>query len=95
MWARRVVVPEAELERYLAGLRADPAAERDLLMKRRQRETLEELLVIEDVMSICRVSDKTVRRWIKARVLPAALLGGQWRVRPKDLEIFIRDRLTR
>ena len=64
-------------------------------MSKNQKATLAALLTIKDVKSICRVSDKTVRRWIKARELPSALLGGQRRVRPRDLEIFIRDRLTR
>ena len=64
-------------------------------MSKIQKAALEALLIIKEVAALCRVSEKTVRRWIDARELPAARLGGQWRVRPRDLDIFIRDRLTR
>ena len=53
------------------------------------------LLDIRAVAAICGVSEKTVRRWIKARELTAAQLGSQWRIRPRDLDDFIRDRLFR
>ena len=53
----------------------------------------ETLLKIEDVATLCRVSEKTVRRWIDAGDLPAAKLGAQWRIRPRDLELFIRERV--
>ena len=49
------------------------------------------LLTIPDVAEFCRVSERTVRRWIKARELPAIRLGRQWRIVPKDLARFIRD----
>ena len=64
-------------------------------MSNNQKAGFAALLTINDVCAVCKVSDKTVRRWIKAKELPAARLGGQWRIRPRDLEIFIRDRLTR
>jgi excisionase family DNA binding protein len=51
------------------------------------------LLTIKDVAAICRVSEKTVRRWIETRNLPASRLGAQWRIRPKDLDLFIREHL--
>ena len=56
---------------------------------------IEPLLTIGDTAGICQVSIKTVRRWIKDGDLIAAKLGNQWRIRPKDLEHFIRDRLER
>jgi len=59
------------------------------------RSAPEPLLTIEAVCAVCRVSDKTVRRWIQTQALPAARLGNQLRIRPRDLDIFIRDRLTR
>ncbi|MDU8943893.1 helix-turn-helix domain-containing protein [Ovoidimarina sediminis] len=52
-------------------------------------------MTIDQVAGICRVSEKTVRRWIAAGELPAAKLGNQWRIRPRDLEDFVRDRLVR
>ena len=51
------------------------------------------LLTIKDVAVLCRVSEKTVRRWIDGHDLPAARLGNQWRIRSKDLDLFIRERL--
>lgn len=53
----------------------------------------EQLLTIDDVAALCRVSSKTVRRWIKTRELTAAQLGAQWRIRPRDLDLFVRERL--
>ena len=52
------------------------------------------LLRIADVADYCDVSEKTVRRWIKAGELRAARLGDQWRVLPNDLDLFIRSRLS-
>ncbi len=54
-----------------------------------------QLLTINDVAALCRVSSKTVRRWIKTRELTAAQLGAQWRIRPRDLDLFIHERMER
>jgi excisionase family DNA binding protein len=51
------------------------------------------LLTIKDIAAVCQVSEKTIRRWIGANELPAAKLGAQWRIRPRDLDHFIRDHL--
>ena len=61
----------------------------------RRSASIEPLLDIPAVAAVCRVSEKTVRRWIQAGELPAAKLGNQWRIRPRDLDDFIRDRLVR
>ena len=55
----------------------------------------EQLLTINDVAALCRVSSKTVRRWIKTRELTAAQLGAQWRIRPRDVDLFIHERMER
>ena len=55
----------------------------------------EQLLTINDVAALCQVSGKTVRRWITSGELPAAQLGNQWRIRPADLNDFIRGRILR
>ena len=57
--------------------------------------TLEPLLSIKRTADHCDVSEKTVRRWIDNGELPAAKLGGQWRIRPRDLEMFVFERLQR
>ena len=48
------------------------------------------LFTIPDVADICRVSTKTVRRWIAAGDLVAMRLGSQWRIAPEDLDRFMR-----
>jgi excisionase family DNA binding protein len=63
------------------------------MMTRDQPKAPVTLLTIKDVARLCRVSEKTVRRWIKATELPAAKLGAQWRIRPRDLDMFIREHL--
>ena len=60
-----------------------------------QKTRPEPLLTIDDVAALCRVSSKTVRRWIKTRELTAAQLGAQWRIRPRDLDLFIHERMKR
>ena len=48
-----------------------------------------------DVAETCHVSEKTVRRWIHAGDLPAARLGNQWRIFPRDLRTFVLERMCR
>jgi excisionase family DNA binding protein len=59
-------------------------------MNGRLGKELTPLLTIPDVADICRVSTKTVRRWIKAGDLVAIRLGNQLRIAPEDLDRFIR-----
>ena len=60
-----------------------------------QKTRPEQLLTIDDVAALYSVSSKTVRRWIKTRELTAAKLGAQWRIRPRDLDLFIHERMER
>ena len=62
-------------------------------MPRATTDTPEHLLTIKDVSTFCRVSERTVRRWIDAHDLAAAKLGAQWRIRPRDLDLFVREHL--
>ena len=64
-------------------------------MTDRTRSGLERLGDIATAAEFLRVSEKTVRRWIRSGELPAAKLGGQWRIRPVDLSDFVGQRLTR
>lgn len=64
-------------------------------MRKPTKPVPEQLLTIDDVAALCRVSSKTVRRWIKTRELAAAKLGAQWRIRPRDLDLFIHERMER
>jgi excisionase family DNA binding protein len=64
-------------------------------MRKPTKPVPEQLLTIDDVAALCRVSSKTVRRWIKTRELAAAKLGAQWRIRPRDVDLFIHERMER
>ena len=64
-------------------------------MLRKPKHLPEPMLGIMDVADVCRVSEKTVRRWIKAGDLPAARLGSQWRIFPRDLNTFVLERMCR
>ena len=65
------------------------------IMASKHKHLAEPMLDIIDVAGACRVSEKTVRRWIKAGDLPAARLGNQWRIFPRDLKTFVLERMCR
>jgi excisionase family DNA binding protein len=69
--------------------------EKGTIMASKPKHLAEPMLDIIDVADTCRVSEKTVRRWIKAGDLPAARLGNQWRIHPRDLRTFVLDRMCR
>jgi excisionase family DNA binding protein len=60
-----------------------------------RRSEIEALLTVPQVAEICRVSTKTVRRWLERQELVGLRLGRQWRIRPRDLEAFLRARAWR
>ena len=62
-------------------------------MSKPSKPVPEQLLTIADAAEFLRVSEMTIRRWIRARELIAAQLGSQWRIRPRDLDLFVRERL--
>ena len=55
---------------------------------------MDEWLTVQEICDYLKVSDQTVRRWIKAGALPATNLGGKagYRVRSADLEAFLEER---
>jgi len=63
-------------------------------MSNSSNRKIEPLLTIPEVAGICRVNEKTIRRWIKADDLAAIKLGTQWRIAQKDLNHFLRERWT-
>lgn len=54
---------------------------------------MNKLLTIKKVAEYLDVCIKTVRRLIEQSKLPASKIGGQWRVKPEDLELFVKRRL--
>ena len=69
--------------------------EKGKIMASKSKHMAEPMLDIIDVAETCRVSEKTVRRWIQAGDLPAARLGNQWRIFPRDLRTFVLERMVR
>ena len=63
--------------------------------KNHEPENRTPLLKIADVATYCSVSEKTVRLWVARDKLAVIKLGTQWRIRPRDLDCFLQDRLTR
>jgi excisionase family DNA binding protein len=56
---------------------------------------LPEWLTVDEVAQQLRVTDETVRRWIRRRQLPVLDLGGPragYRIRRDDLDRFIKQR---
>ncbi len=47
---------------------------------------------LAEVAERLQVSDRTVRRWIKSRALPAYKPGREYRIRPSDLDQFVEAR---
>ncbi len=57
-----------------------------MLVKNRQ-----EYLTSEEVAQELRIEHETVTRWLRTGALPGYKFGKQWRVRPDDLEQFVRE----
>lgn len=51
-----------------------------------------ELLTTSEAAVILRATQRTIYRWIEAGVLPAAKIGGRWRIRRKDVEALFDDK---
>jgi len=49
------------------------------------------LYTVQEVAKLLRVTDSTVRRWLKNGDLPRVKLGHVIRIRPGDLEKFIEN----
>ena len=58
---------------------------------RKPGKPIEPLLTVAEVSEICRVTHRTVRRWIADERLRSTHLGRNVRVRTRDLENFIRE----
>lgn len=52
------------------------------------------LLTLQETADFCRVSSRTITRWIDAGDLPAIKLGALWRINRIDLDQFLLARWT-
>ena len=57
-----------------------------------KNSTFEQLLTLQELAQILRLSDKTIRRLVAARRLPCIRLGRVLRFRPADLLRFVEAR---
>lgn len=55
---------------------------------------MQTLLTTEDVAKVLRLAPWTVRKYLRERKLQGIQLGDDWRVRPADLDTFVRRRLA-
>jgi excisionase family DNA binding protein len=55
---------------------------------------LQEWLTIEEIAEELRVSEETVRRWIRTKQLKALSIGRGYRIRRKDFEDFLHRHST-
>lgn len=46
---------------------------------------------VQETSKMLKVSDKTVRNWIKQWGLPAKKVGGQFRIKEQDLRKFVEE----
>ena len=58
----------------------------ELIMPQRQ------ILTPEEVAGYLRVHPQTIYRRLRARSLPGAKIGGQWRIRKADLDEYLKGR---
>ena len=52
-----------------------------------------ELLSVDDVTRILKMSKATVQRWCRDKKLPAAKIGKEYRIRREDLERWYEEKL--
>ncbi len=52
-----------------------------------------ELLSVDDITKILRISRGTAQRWCRDRRLPAAKIGKAYRIRKKDLDKWYEGKL--
>lgn len=50
-----------------------------------------EILTVEEVGKVLRVSKQTVRTLIKEGTLPAKKVGRSWRILKEDIEAFMKE----
>lgn len=53
---------------------------------------MEELLTLEDVSRILKVSEYTIRKYISQGKLEGVRVGGRWRVRQEALRNYVESR---
>jgi excisionase family DNA binding protein len=52
-----------------------------------------ELLSVDDITRILRISKGTAQRWCRDRRLPAAKIGKEYRIRKEDLDRWYEGKL--
>ncbi|MBP7791589.1 MAG: repressor LexA [Candidatus Goldbacteria bacterium] len=52
----------------------------------------EEIMTVEDVASYLKLDVRTIYRRLKANEIPAFKIGGQWRFKKQDIDLWIKKR---
>ena len=58
---------------------------------RKEGGIMQELLTVSEVAQLMKVTPQTVLQWIYTKRLKAYKAGGQWRIRPEDLQLFLKS----
>ena len=53
----------------------------------------DDLLSVDEITRILKVSKPTVQRWCRSRMLPAAKIGKAYRIRREDLDRWYEGKL--
>jgi excisionase family DNA binding protein len=53
---------------------------------------MEMLYTLQEVAEILKVSTKSIYRYVESQKLKASKVGGQWRIKEKDLNNFIGNK---
>ena len=70
-----------------------PDCQRADAVERTDSYVFEPLLDSHQAASLLRIHVKTLQRMARHREIPAFVLGGKWRFRASDLEVWIRSRV--
>lgn len=52
----------------------------------------DDVLTTQEAARLLKTTQRTIYRWIVAGVLPAAKIGGRWRIKRADVERFWEQR---
>lgn len=52
---------------------------------------MDELYTVDQAAEYLKVSTKTIRRLIKAKKIVASKVGGAWRIKRQDIEIYLNS----
>lgn len=64
-------------------------------IRERNRETMRQALTVPDIAYTLNCSEKTAREMVKRGEIRSFRIGGEYRVRPADLDAYIESQMER